>query len=292
MNNNDLHDQIVESLDVEKKWQEYLEENEMDLLEKWKFCWKSAKDVYRKGGVTFTLLVMITMLMHGVMEAGTQLPLPAFLKNTYTFLYLAYSFVVLVPPFYGMWINRSLTHKDGTYGRSEFEEVLCVDKAIERITFLLDLAILNSVTVTRHRRNIRDRLSDITLLKYATQRGGRSTVELQKRIKEVLEIINKRLTILKDTLEEGYEVRSMIQYCVKHPSCVRAKERVAIYFTDAIHLTLLGYRKLDEVVEKIHAAYAKHEDPSPALLAELDNLDRMFQFHNYRLLGGNLRKSA
>lgn len=291
MNNNDLHDQIVESLDVEKKWQEYLEENEMSFIEKWKFCWESAKDVYRKGGVTFALLVMITMLMHGVMEAGTHLPLPSFLKNTYTFLYLVYSCMILVPPFYGLWINRTLTHKDGTYGRSEFEEVLCVNKAIERITDLLDLAILNSVTVTRHRRNIRDKLSDIALLKYTTQRGGRSTIEIQKRIKEVLEIINKRLLILKDALE-GYEVQNMIQYSIKHSRCVRAKERVAVYFTDAVHLTLLGYRKLDEVVEKIHAAYAKHEDPSPALLAELENLDRTFQFHNYRLLGGNLRKSA
>lgn len=291
MKTSDLEERIVETLDVEKHWLEYLKENEMSFGEKWKFCWESAKVVYKKGGATFALLVLITMTLHGVMETATTLPLPAFLKNSYTFLYLTYSFMVLVPPFYGMWINRTLTHKDGTYGKQEFVEVVCGGIASEHIASLLDLAIKNSTTAARHRRNIQRMLRDISILKYATQRGGRSTVEMQNIIKEVLDTVNKRLTLLKDALE-GYEVQHMIQYSINHPDCVRAKNRVAEYFTDGVELTLVGYQKLDEVVTAIHAAYLKHEDPKPAHLAELDKIEKLFYYHNEKLLGGNLRKSA
>ena len=291
MKSEDLKERIFEALDVESKWQQHLEENEMGFPEKWQYSWNSAKEMYQKGWVPFTLFVLITIALHILMEVATSLPLPNFIFQPILFMYILYAFAVITPPWYGIWINRGVRHRDTTHSKQEFFEVVYGCLATEQIASLLNIAIKNSITATRHRRDIQRMLNDINVLKYATQRGGRSTAEVYERIKLVLSNINDRFHLLKQVLE-GHEMQSIIQYCINHPESEDGKKLVVNYFSDAVHFTLLGYQKLDEVVRGIHMAYSAHEDPKPTLLADLDKIKSSMRFHNEKLLGGNIRKSA
>lgn len=291
MNNKDLHNLIMENLDFERKWDEYLAENEYSWLEKWKLAWSGTKKFYK--GLASPLIqgVVLTMALHGGMAACAPTQLPLFLQKTFLFLYLMFSFAILVPPFFGLWVNRGTTHRPGTYGKEEFQEVVCAGMASENIKQLLDIAIANSTTTARHRINITRMIREISTLKFASQRGGRGTVELIMRIKQITEILGERLSLLKDALD-GYELQNVIQYSIDHPDCHRSKEKVATYFTEGVHITQLGYKKLDEAVSKIYDDYYHHRDVSLETIAVLENIARQFTFHNEKLLGGNLRKSA
>lgn len=295
MNKDEFEKQLWKKIDPEALFEAHLRENEIGIFRRVKNGFQNAQkkygEIYR-GLFSFIITPLFFLaIIHITMCAQKDVPVPQIIH--YIFL-TAYSVAVLMMVLPPLWeISKSLRQKyePGTYDREGFLKSVAAEKMVDEIKELIEIGLRNSFVIQQAKARTQRIARDITSIKYSTERGGKITAEIEAKIAVIIGLLGNRAELIADTLHMK-DVRSMINYTVKHPECERTKDAIIQHFGDSVALTITGYKKLEHITKEMYEYYVKHNIPPREQIEQLTQLIRQFTRHNDKLMEGNLRKSA
>lgn len=295
MNKDEFEKQLWKKIDPETLFAAHLRENEIGILRRVKNGFQNTQtkygEVYR-GLFSFIITPLFFLaIIHITMCAQKDVPVPQIIHYIFLAAYSVAVLMMILPP---LWeISKSLRQKyeHGTYDREGFLKSVAAEKMVDEIKELLEIGLKNSFVIQQAKARTLKMARDITTVKYSTERGGKVAAEIEAKVAIIIGLLGERAELIADTLHTS-DMQGMLKYTVKHPECTHAKNAIIQHFSDSVALTIMGYKKLENITKEMYEYYVKYNIPPREQIEQLTKLIQQFTRHNNKLLEGNLRKSA